>query len=149
MEDERILVNRDAPMAQVEYVDGAYSSRCISINDTRVTSGKLYGFGYSVSSCHVDKEVLRKLIEGKEYVMILPVNNGWKGFWVDGVNISPKGTKEDYDAQLKRIEYLRKKCSKAYHPKLGKELYEIEAFKVNTVDIEEALNGSYYYLEDR
>jgi len=149
MEDERILVNRDDPMAQVEYVDGAYSSRCISINDTRVTTGKLWGCGYSVSSCHVDKDVLRKLIEGKESVKILAVNYGHRGFWVDGVNISTKGTKEDYDAQMKRIECLRKKCSKAYHPKLLKELYEIEAFKVDTEDIEEALNNSYYYLEDR
>ena len=149
MIDERILVNRDAPMAQVEYVDGAYSSRCISINDRRVTAGKLWGCGYSVSSCHVDKDVLRKLIEGKESVKILAVNYGNKGFWVDGVNISSKGTKEDYDAQIKRIEYLRKKCSKAYHPKLVKELYDIGPFDVDTVDIEVALNSCYYYLEDR
>ena len=149
MEDKRIFIDRDAPMAQVEYVDGAYSSRCISINDMRVTTGKLWGCGYSVSSCHVDKEVLRKLIEGKESVKILAVNYGSKGFWVDGVNISSKGTKEDYDAQMKRIEYLRKKCSKAYHPKLVKELYDIGPFDVDTEDIEEALNSSYYYLEDR
>ena len=135
-------------MAQVEYVKSGYS-RCISINDRRVTAGKLYGFGYSVATCHVDKDVLRKLIEGKEYVMVLPVNNGWKGFWVDGVNISSKGTEEDYDAQLKRIEYLRKKCSKARHPKLKMELNEISAFKVYIDDIERALNNSYYYLEDR
>lgn len=148
MENERILIEGNAPMAQVEHVKSGYT-RCISINDTRVTSGKLYGFGYSVSSCHVDKDVLRKLIEGKEYVMILPVNNGWKGFWVDGVNIAAKGTVEDYENQLKRIEYLRKKCSKAYHPKLVKELYDIRPFDVDTVDIEVALNSCYYYLEDR
>ena len=148
MEEERILIEGNAPMAQVEHVKSGYTG-CISINDTRVTAGKLYGFGYSVSSCHVDKNILRKLIEGKEYVMVLPVNNGWKGFWVDGVNISTKGTKEDYDAQLKRIEYLRKKCSKARHPKLQMELNEISAFKVYTEDIEKALNSSYYYLEDR
>ena len=149
MEEERILIDRDSTMAQVEYVDGAYSSRCISINDRRVTAGKLCGCGYSVSSCHVDKDVLRKLIDGKESVKILAVNYGHKGFWVDGVNISTKGTKEDYENQMKRIEYLRNKCSKAYHPKLRKELYEIEAFKVDTEDIERALNSSYYYLEDR
>lgn len=149
MENERIRIDRDAPMAQVEYVDGAYSSRCISINDRRVTAGKLWGCGYSVSSCHVDKDVLRNLIKGKESVKILAVNYGHRGFWVDGVNISSKGTKEDYDAQMKRIEYLKKKCSKAYHPKLRKELYEIEPFDVDTEDIEVALNRSYYYLEDR
>ena len=149
MEEERILIDRDSPMAQVEYVDGAYSSRCISINDRSVTAGKLWGCGYSVSSCHVDKDVLRKLIDGKESVKILAVNYGHRGFWVDGVNISTKGTKEDYENQMKRIEYLRNKCSKAYHPKLRKELYEIEAFNVYTEDIEDALNSSYYYLEDR
>ena len=96
-------ISRNSPMAQVELVKSGVSS-CIVVNGTRVTNGKLYGFGHTVACCHINKDRLRKLIEGKETVQIYAVNNGWKGIWVEGVNISRKGKKSDYDEHLKRVE---------------------------------------------
>ena len=144
--EEHTIIPIESSMAQIEYVESGYS-RCICINDTRVTAGKLYGFGYTVSCCHVNKDRLRKLIEGKDIVEILPVKFGWKGFWIDGVNISTKGKRSDYEEQLKRINILRKKCSKDYHPKLQRELNEISPWRVETEDIRNALNSSYHYLK--
>ena len=116
-------------MAQVELVKSGVSS-CIAVNGTRVTNGKLYGFGYPVACCQ-----------------IYAVNNGWKGIWVDGVNISRKGKKSDYDEHLKRVAELRKKCSKKYHPQLLQELRDMDYWTVKTENIEEVLNQGYPYVK--
>jgi hypothetical protein len=126
-------------MVQVEFVKSGVSS-CIVVNGTRVTNGKSYGFGHTVACCHINKDRLRKLIEGKETVQIYVVDNACKGIWVDGVNISRKGKKIDYDEHLKRVAELRKKCSKKYHPKLLQELRDMDYWTVKTENIEEALN---------
>ena len=139
-------ISRNSPMAQVELVKSGVSS-CIAVNGIRVTNGKLYGFGNTVACCHINKDRLRKLIEGKETVQIYAVNNGWKGIWVEGVNISRKGKKSDYDEHLKRVAELRKKCSKKYHPKLLQELRDMDYWTVKTENIEEALNQGYPYVK--
>ena len=139
-------ISSNLPMAQVELVKSGVSS-CIVVNGTRVTNGKLYGFGHTVACCHINKDRLRKLIEGKETVQIYAVNNGWKGIWVEGVNVSRKGKKSDYDEHLKRVAELRKKCSKKYHPKLLQELRDMDYWAVKTENIEEALNQGYSYVK--
>lgn len=139
-------ISSNSPIAQVELVKSGTSS-CITVNGTRITNGKLYGFGYTVACCHTNKDRLRKLIEGKETVQIYAVNNGRKGIWVEGVNISREGKKRDYDEHLKRVAELRKKCSKKYHPKLLQELRDMDYWTVKTENIEEALNQGYSYVK--
>ena len=145
-EENYKMISRNSPMAQVELVKSGVSS-CIAVNGTRVTNGKLYGFGYTVACCHINKDRLRKLIEGKETVQIYAVNNGWKGIWVDGVNISQKGKKSDYDEHLKRVAELRKKCSKKYHPQLLRKLRDMDYWTVKAENIEEVLNQGYPYVK--
>lgn len=140
-------VNENSPMAQIELLIGAYGSSCISINGTRVTSGKLYGFGHCVSCCHTNKDRIRKLIDGKAVVHICFVNCGRGGIWVDGVNISTKGKKSDYEKYIEHRNELLKKCRKKYHPKLLKELRGMNYWKVETKHIEDTLNDFYYYVE--
>lgn len=140
------MSSRNLPMVQVELVKSRVSS-CIFVNGIRVTNGKLYGFGHTVDCCHINKDRLRKLIEGKETVQIYAVNNGEKGIWVDGVNIARKGKKIDYDEHLKRVAELRKKCSKKYHPQLLRELREMDYWTVKTENIEEVLNQGYPYVK--
>ena len=113
---------KNSQMVQVELVMSD-SSKCIATNDFRVTSGKLWGFGKTVACCHVNKDRLRKLIEGREYVDICVIDDGRKGIWIDGVNISRVGKKSDYKSDAKRWSW-----------------------KVATKEIEYAMNQEYEYV---
>lgn len=138
------IISKNSPMAQVELIKSE-SFKCISVNETRVTDGKLYGYGRTVACCHVNKDRLKGLIEGKETVEVCVVGNGQKGIWIDGIKISQKGKKADYEEYMKRLTELRKKCSKKYCPQLLLELRELDFWTVKTENIREALNYSYYF----
>lgn len=114
------------------------TSSCISINNKRVSDCKLYGFGKVITSCTINKDYFNTLIENKESVQIYIIDNGLKGIWVDGINISKNGTINDYNKHVSRIEYLKKKCSKKYHPNLLQELYEKKYWIISTKNIKEA-----------
>jgi len=117
------------------------------MNDIRVTNGKLYGFGHSVACCHTNKDRIRKLIDGKDFVHICFVNCGRGGIWIDGVNVSTRGRKSDYEKYIEHRNELLKKCRKKYHPKLLKELRSMNYWKVETKNIKDALNSFYHYVE--
>ena len=145
MEEKDIkTIGKNSPMAQVELIKSV-SSKCITVNGTRVTNGKLYGYGRIVACCHVSKDRLVRLVEGKETVEICAVGNGQKGIWIDGIKISQKGKKADYEEHMKRLTELRKKCSKKYCPQLLLELRELDSWTVKTENIQEALNYSYNF----
>lgn len=145
MEEKDIkTIGKNSPMAQVELIKSV-SSKCITVNGTRVTNGKLYGYGCIVACCHVSKDRLVRLVEGKETVEICAVGNGQKGIWIDGIKISQKGKKVDYEEHMKRLTELRKKCSKKYCPQLLLELRELDSWTVKTENIQEALNYSYNF----
>lgn len=145
MEEKDIKrISKNSPMAQIELIKSD-SFKCISVNEMRVTDGKLYGYGRTVACCHVNKDRLKELIKGKETVEVCAVDSGRKGIWIDGIKISQKGKKADYEEYLKRLTELRKKCSKKYRPQLLLELRELDYWKVKTENIQEALNYSYNF----
>ena len=145
MEEKDIKrISKNSPMAQVELIKSVNTS-CISINNIRITNGKLYGYGRTLFRCHANKDRLKELIKGKETVEVCAVDSGRKGIWIDGIKISQKGKKADYEEYLKRLTELRKKCSKKYCPQLLLELRELDYWKVKTENIQEALNYSYNF----
>ena len=148
MEEKDIkTIGKNSPMAQVELIKSV-SSKCITVNGTRVTNGKLYGYGRIVACCHVSKDRLVRLVEGKETVEICAVGNGQKGIWIDGIKISQKGKKADYEEHMKRLSEFRKKCRKKYSSQLLLELRELDSWTVKTEYIREALNYSYDFKKN-
>ena len=138
------ILRKNSSKAQVELIKSVNTS-CISINNIRITNGKLYGYGRTLFRCHVSKDRLKELTEGKETVEVCAVDNGRKGIWIDGIKISQKGKNADYEEHMKRLTELRKKCSKKYCPQLLLELRELDSWTVKTENIQEALNYSYNF----
>lgn len=134
-------IGKKSSMVRVELIESRYS-KCISVNEVRITNGKLYGYGHTVASCYVNKNRLIKLIEEKENVQICFVSNGWEGIWVDGVNISRKGRKCVYDEYLKCVAELQKKCRRRYSPRLLYKLREMNCWTVKAKNIKETLSYS-------
>lgn len=138
-------VSRNSKTAHIETISGC-EGYCLAVNDRRVHGPKPWGGGYTVSDCFPNKERLLKIIEGKEFVDVYIVNYGWKGFWIDGVNLSRKGTKKDYDEHIKWMGILKKRDSN----KSWREYKKCAFFKVETKSIREALNSGYCkYVKDR
>ena len=141
MDEKRIKVGSNSKIAKFELINGC-EGPCLGINDYRAHGPKPWGGGYVISTCYPNKERVRKLIEGKEYVDIYLVELGGKGFWIDGVNLSRKGTKKDYQNHLKHMKILQKrKSNKSYRE------YKYCIFKnVETDQIKKALDYPYIII---
>lgn len=113
-------INCNSKVAKFETISGC-EGLCLGVNDYRVSGPKPWGGGTVMSKCFPNKERVLKLIDGKEYVDIYVIDCGNKGFWIDGINLSRKGTKDDYNNHLKKI--FR---------------------QVKTEDIKKAMNSPYY-----
>ena len=132
-------VGKNSKFAKFETIDGC-EGMCLSLNDTRISGPKPWGGGRAITECYPNKERLLKLIEGKDTVNIYVVDYGCKGFWINGVNLSRRGTKDDYRKHLEKMEkLLKRKSLKAYH-----EYRECCFWNVKTADIKESINDSFY-----
>ena len=137
-------IGRNAKVAQFELIDGC-EGYCLGFNDYRVAGPKPWGGGTALSACHPNKERLLKLIEGKETVTITIVDHGRNGFWIDGVNLSKRGSLKRYNEYLEEMENLFKWYKKTYSRKRCHSLiYKRIIFKVKTEDIVRNINNSYY-----
>ena len=132
-------INRNSKFAKFETIDGC-EGMCLGVNDTRVKGPKPWGGGRVISVCYPNKERLLKLMDGKESVDIYIVDYGFKGYWIDGVNLCRKGTKKDYENHLKKMEFLKKKhTTKAFN-----EYYQCFFKDVKVDDIKKVMDSPFY-----
>lgn len=116
---------------------------CLALGEdggTRITDRKLYGFGYTAYSIAVSKERLSNLIEGKEEVTFQFVDYGNKGVYLDGVRISAKGKKSDYEDYVRQKEEEKKLLKKRWSQKRYNNLYDNTWFVVKTEKIKKVIN---------
>ena len=130
-------MKRDSEERLVFEILSGNPNNCIAINDTRITSAKLWGFGHIIRRFTVSKDKIASIIENKDKVTFHLLDHGIGGVFVDGVRITNNGTKTEYKKYLEKKAELLKRINKSLSKKRCREYTDLWTFVVDTKNIKE------------
>ena len=116
---------------------------CLTLGEnggTRITDGKLWGWGRIVHSIAISRDRLNRLIDGKKTVTFRFIDYGNKGVYLDDVKISANGKKSDYNAYIQKKEEQKKLLKRCWSMKRYRSMHDNTWFVVKTENIKMSMN---------